>query len=88
MSWCHFIIEDDYAGRIKTVEFMDKFAQKGRDAGVSEGVSVYQGKTIDGKYIYYFSPVASSIAQDILRTFKATPCSEEPDLEGCTEIKV
>lgn len=88
MSWHRLVIQDSDVAHLSASSLMNEFAAAYRAAGVPRDASVYHGRSTQGERVFYFSPEASSIAEDVLRRFEATPCSEEPDLKGFERIAV
>ena len=55
---------------------------------VPEDVRVYHGRSVAGGHIYYFSPGASDLAQELLQEWDAVACSEDPDLTNFTPVGI
>ena len=62
--------------------------KKYKEVGTPEGVAVYMNRDGFGNRIYYFSSHASSLAKDLLHTFKATRCIAEPHLDKFRKIRL
>jgi hypothetical protein len=88
MSWHCVVIQNSDVAHLSASSLMDQFAAAYRAAEVQKDASVYHGQTTQGDHVYYFSPVASSVAKDVLREFGATPCSEELNLNGFKKIAI
>jgi len=81
MPWRRVIIKHREEAHLFAQGLMISFMQHYKEAGAPEGVAVYMNRDDFGNRIYYFSSHASSLANDLLHTFKATRCSAEPNLD-------
>ena len=88
MSWHRVIIKHRDDAHLSAQGLMIPFIQQYREAGAPEGVSVYINRDDFGNRIYYFSSHASSLAKDLLHTFKATRCIAEPNLDKFKKIRL
>ena len=83
MPWCRvMIIDEPNTEAVKVVRdnLFDRFIALYKKAGEPENAAVYYRQLVED-HIYYFSPVASSIASDLLRDFHATPFLEPLHIE-------
>jgi hypothetical protein len=88
MPWHRVIIKHSADAHLLAQGLMIPFVQQYKEAGTPEGVSVYIRRDERGDCTYYFSSIASSLAQDLLHTFHATRCFAEPNLESCRKIRL
>jgi len=88
MPWHRVIIKNSEDSYLSAQGLMLPFMQQYKEAGTPEGVSVYIRRDDIGDRIYYFSSNASSLAKDLLHTFKATRCFAEPDLDRFRKIRL
>ena len=88
MPWHRVIIKNSEEAHLSAQGLMIPFIQKYKEAGIPEDVSVYISRDDLGDRIYYFSPNASAIAKDLLRTFEATRCFAEPNLDRFRKIRI
>ena len=88
MPWhCLEIESSDVAG-VSANALMNQFAAAYRARGMPADARVYHTESSAGDHLYYFSPEASSLAGDVLRSFGATECSGEPDLSGFRPVSL
>ena len=88
MAWHRVIIKHREDSHLSAQGLMIPFLQHYKEAGRPEEVSVYLNRDDFGNRIYYFSSQASSLAKDLLHTFKATRCIVEPHLERFRKIRL
>jgi hypothetical protein len=88
MPWHRVIIKHSDDAHLLAQGLMIPFMQQYQEAGAPEDVSVYVNRDDFGNRIYYFSSHASALAQDLLRTFAATRCLAEPNLERFRKIRL
>ena len=88
MSWHRVIIKHSEEAHLFAQGLMIPFVQQYKEAGTPEGVSVYISRDDGGDRTYYFSSNASSMAKDLLHTFKATRCFAEPNLDSFRKIRL
>ena len=92
IPWYQVEIAESYVADNSASALMDAFGaayQYALSSGpVSEDVRVYHGKSVEGGHIYYFSPGASDLAQELLQQWNAVACSEEPDLRNLTPVGI
>ncbi len=55
---------------------------------VPKDVRVYHDRSVAGGHIYYFSPGASDLAQELLQEWDAVACSKDPDLTNFTRVGI
>jgi transcriptional regulator with XRE-family HTH domain len=73
---------------IEARELMNKFASRFIQSGIPNNVEVFHDKNADGGHIYYFSPMASEIAKDLLALFHASPCASQSDSSSARKVKI
>jgi len=88
MAWHRVIIKHREDAHLLAQGLMIPFMKKYKEAGTPEEVSVYLNRDDFGNRIYYFSSHASSLANDLLHTFKATRCLAEPNLDRFRKIRL
>ena len=88
MPWHWVLIKNSGDAHLSVQELMIPFMKKYKEAGTPEGVSVYIRRDDLGDRTYYFSSNASSLAKDLLHTFKATRCIAEPNLDKFKKIRL
>jgi len=88
MAWHRVIIKHREDAHLLAKGLMIPFMKKYKEAGTPEEVSVYMNRDDFGNRIYYFSSHASSLANDLLHTFKATRCLAEPNLDRFRKIRL
>ena len=95
MQWHTVVIDsgDQFAKDSDANAFMNKFDKTHREYvsridGIPEGFEVWHKRDAQGNHIYQFSPIASSIGEDLLRPRSATACDVKPNLTGYAEIKL
>ena len=88
MPWYRVIIKNSGDSHLSVQGLMIPFMKKYKEAGAPDGVSVYISRDDLGDRIYYFSSDASSMAKDLLHTFKATRCFAEPNLDSFRKIRL
>lgn len=88
MLWYQVVIADDDSADFAVASLLNGFIGECIDAGTPEGVAVFRGRTAHDEHVFYFSPVAVSIATDLLDDFGATACATEPSLDGVTQIPI
>lgn len=87
MFWHQIVIPASEFSDAAEKSLIHGFVGECIEAGIPEGAAIYKGQTAEGDCVYYFSPVASSIATDLLDAFDAMACSE-PDLTGLVRVMV
>jgi hypothetical protein len=87
MPWHRVVINyvDLTAGNLARAALMEKFGAVYRKAGVPRDVEVFL-KSNEGKHVYYFSPEASALANDLLIAFFSEICADKPELSGFRKI--
>ena len=88
MPWHRVIIKHSDDAHLLAQGLMIPFLQQYKEAGTPEGVSVYIRRDDVGDRTYYFSSHASTMAKDLLHTFKATRCFAEPNLDSFRKIRL
>lgn len=88
MHWYRVEIPSSDVAEISAKRLVSKFDQRYKTAGVPGGVRVFHGQPSAGDHIYYFSPEAAAVAADLLRQFRATALSTEPDLTGFRPVRL
>jgi Protein of unknown function (DUF1488) len=69
-------------------EFMRKFASIFISAGIPSTVEVFRDLRSVESHVYYFSPGASYMANDLLASFNATPCAALPDFAALRKVRL
>jgi hypothetical protein len=87
MSWQKVVIPDSETAKHAATGLIAQFGTAYRKAGVPPGVSVYRDRNATD-YVYYFSPNACAVAEDLLRAFDAMRCPHIPNLQVLTLIPV
>ena len=88
MPWHWVVIKNSRDVHLSAQGLMIPFMKQYKEAGTPEGVSVYISRDDGGDRTYYFSSNASSMAKDLLHTFKATRCFAEPNLDQFRKIRL
>jgi hypothetical protein len=88
MPWHRVIIKSSADAHLSAQGLMIPFVQRYKEAGTPEGVAVYIRRDEGGHCTYYFSSNASLLAKDLLRSFHATRCFAEPNLESYRKIRL
>jgi hypothetical protein len=88
MPWHRVLIKNSENAHLLAQGLMIPFMQQYKEAGTPEGVSVYISRNDIGDRTYYFSSNASSLAKDLLHTFKAMRCFAEPNLDSFRKIRL
>ena len=87
MSWHKVVITDSARAKQSATGLMAQFGAAYRKAGVPPGVSVYRERHTPD-IVYYFSPKACSIAEDLLSAFDAIRCPHAPNVHELHLIPV
>ncbi len=88
MLWHKVSIPASDVANMSARGLIEKFGVAYRAAYVPKGVSIFHQITDEGGHTYYFSPVASSIAYDLLKTFRASECLDPPNLTGMRKVGI
>ena len=88
MPWHRVIIKHSEEAHLSAEGLMLPFMQQYKEAGTPEGVAVYLRREEGGDRTYYFSSTAASLAKDLLQTFHATRCFDDPPLESLRKIRL
>ncbi|GEM_PF-187657 len=67
---------------------MNRFASLFIQAGIPSDVQVFRDLSNPAVYVYYFSPKAAEIAQDLLASFNAIPCDTLPDFSTMRKVQL
>ena len=87
MSWYKVVITDSERAKPSATGLMAQFGTAYRKAGVPPGVSVYRERHTPD-IVYYFSPTAFAIAEELLRSFDAMRCPHTPNVQELNLIPV
>lgn len=86
MQWHRVVIPNDENAAFAAACLLNGFVGECIEAGSPEDAAVYRGRTALGEQVFYFSPVAASIATDLLADYGAIVCADEPDLTDFTRL--
>jgi hypothetical protein len=87
MPWHSVVISafDPIARDGAGTALIEKFGAVYRKAGVPSDVEVFHS-IYDDHHVFYFSPTAAHIAQDLLSEFSSVPCPDKPKLSDFRKV--
>jgi len=86
MQWYRVVIPNDEHAGFAAACLLNGFVGECIEAGAPPDAVVYRGRSEQGEQVFYFSPVAASLATDLLADYGAVACAGEPDLSGFTPL--
>jgi hypothetical protein len=87
-QWYRVSIDTGEDIRVASVTgLMNKFVETFISSGLPSDVQVFRDLTIIDAHVYYFSPRAAVIANDLLASHGATPCAKPLHLASMRKVK-